>query len=255
MNPDKYVRISSTNDIELIKEKINIDSSIAEFNLVIDEDGSVQALSLVKDNYYCKKSNNDVICKKSVQYNPGDIIYYNVTTGSMCNKNEASISTGNSGCMRFYVVTLNDTAINDKIEVILDHNTTNKTSYYESNQTYTNIDTRFNYIEQILDSETSNWIIDDRRILTTQDVINITNISSLESQYSEEYSWLSINTEQCTQSICNISVGYWLDLERDSEIAPMIYVLKYNNLMEQSDGTWINDSFPVGIRPVITINK
>ena len=67
-------------------------------------------------------------------YSNGEVVYFNVTTGTKCSDyTETQSNTGtNSGCMKFYA--FNDDG-GDTVNLILDHNTTAMVAW---NNTYTN---------------------------------------------------------------------------------------------------------------------
>ena len=87
-------------------------------------------------------------------YTNGEVVYFNVTTGSKCSSTdytETQSNTGiNSGCMKFYA--FNDDG-GDTVNLILDHNTTAKIAW---NKTYTNAKGPKELLDQ-LKTDTSSW--------------------------------------------------------------------------------------------------
>ena len=65
------------------------------------------------------------------KYNNGEVVYFNVDTGTKCTSSEAVSTTGTkSGCMKFYA--FNDDGGNT-LNLILDHNTTAKVAWNSNN--------------------------------------------------------------------------------------------------------------------------
>lgn len=75
----------------------------------------------------------------------GEVVYFNPTAGAKCKNGEA-------GCMKFYAF-LDEGASSDKINMILDHNTTSNIAYNVSNDNSTPDDT----FKQKLSDDTKDW--------------------------------------------------------------------------------------------------
>ncbi|MCM1371340.1 MAG: hypothetical protein NC181_05610, partial [Clostridium sp.] len=83
----------------------------------------------------------------------GNYVYFNPTTGAKCavtDYTDSQSATGvNSGCMKWYV--FNDSSNSNKVNLLLDHNTTNSVQYNNSGVTGP-----INALAQ-LKSDTSSW--------------------------------------------------------------------------------------------------
>ena len=97
--------------------KVDYDGAKTVCDVYISSEGTV---SLKK----CNVSDKDVEYTYGNKiYENGEVVYFDVTTGKTCdNYTETQSNTGvNSGCMKFYA--FNDDG-SDKVNLILDHNTT-----------------------------------------------------------------------------------------------------------------------------------
>ena len=86
-------------------------------------------------------------------YANGTAIYFNPTTGTSCTSGEAVSTTGTkTGCMKWYAFN-DDGPFDDKINLILDHNTTAVVAW---NSTGSNVSGPTNVLTQLA-SDTSSW--------------------------------------------------------------------------------------------------
>ena len=95
---------------------------------------------------------NNEDCLKS--YNNGEVVYFNVDKGMKCNNyTETQSNTGvNSGCMKFYA--FNDDG-SDKVNLILDHNTTATIAW---NSSGSNVNGPSEEFLNKLNEDTKDWI-------------------------------------------------------------------------------------------------
>ena len=157
---------------------------------------------------------NNEDCLKS--YNNGEVVYFNVDKGMKCNNyTETQSNTGvNSGCMKFYA--FNDDG-SDKVNLILDHNTTatiawnssmsNASGSSEEFLNKLNEDTKdwqgtempTNYSINLGEGK-ANYTIDystyKARIITASEVAQITNNTSWDETTSTNWYYLDTNTKE-----------------------------------------------------------
>ena len=95
--------------------------------------------------------------KQFKTYKNGEVVYFNVTTGERCDDyTESQSFVGvKEGCMKFYA--FNDSESNDRINLLLDHNTTATVYWvYNSSGPSTSKNGPIAALEQ-LQSDTSSW--------------------------------------------------------------------------------------------------
>ena len=206
---------------------------------------------------------NTDVSKKYTVYNNGTAIYYNPETNSKCNENEAVSTTGTkTGCMKWY--TFNDEGEETEIvNMILDHNTTAGVTWSSSKTQVT--------------TDTKTWDSSlNARLITADEVAQITGNTSFDSKTSSAsswfyldsnsqtqtaksqgasiYAWLFDYTYDCTNYGCNIAdsstYGYWTSniVYNNSSNAwdVFIYGRLYNDYVSYTNR---------GVRPVITVLK
>lgn len=215
-------------------------------------------------------------------YKPGDVISYDVSTGKKCSTPSTDL-TSKTGCMKFYVITTDDTKDKDYIDVILDHNTTAEASWNEDKVNQTS-NREIKEASQILASDTNGWITypsTSPRVISVSEILEITNNNTFDyatANYTEwfyfdsknhtkvtstskksKYWWLFDNTNGCLSYGCNNdyagTYGYWtMDTVKEfvSNEWYLAWRISYEGALVTKDGTWANQ---IGIRPVIKISK
>ena len=196
---------------------------------------------------------------KNDYYPNGTVIYYNPVTNKVCNDydEDNSLNENKTGCLKWY--TFNDSVNSNKVNMILDHNTT-QTVVYNSENTNTS--------PKEVQEELDNLIYGSKwkskpRLITAEEVVKITNIENFSSEgsttyymFDGDYSWLYDYTSGCESYGCNHDIGtaitvygYWTSSIRGDK-----YVWRVN----RSGGIYgdINANHgSVGVRPVITVGK
>ena len=210
--------------------------------------------------------------KKYKVYSNGTAIYYNPETGKKCSKEEAVSETGTkSGCMRWYA--FNDNDKSSTVNVILEHNTTEKVAY-----NFTGSNSEMKEVKTALENDTKDWK-NTARLITANEVAKITGHPTFDASKENQeyfyldsnnktqivgwitkskYAWLFDNTYGCVDYGCvsslaseSYGVGYWTS-SRVVGSTNCVWVID-NEGMLWSYGVG-NSSF-YGVRPVITIPK
>ena len=210
---------------------------------------------------------------KYTYYPNGTIIYYNPVTNKLCTdyKEENSLNENKTGCMKWYI--FNDNINKNKVNMILDHNTTD-TVAYETSGTYKEYAQAS--IKSQVDTDTTGWTSGlNPRLITAQEVADITNTTTFNgssstwfyfdgtgtnkqtrvssTQGASPYKWLFDYTNSCTSYGCNTAdsstYGYWTSSPIYSHLA--WYVARFGSL----DIYDVDDDGILGVRPVITIEK
>ena len=165
--------------------------------------------------------NGDIIIKKAPKhYTNGEVVYFNVDTGTTCTNYTASQSaTGvKSGCMKFYA--FNDNG-GDNINLILDHNTTakiawNSTGSIESGPStlltqlkadtsgWKGTNTLSNYtVDQSSQTSQANYTIDytgyKARLITANEIAKITGYSTF-NEATSTFNYYFFDTNFVRQS-------------------------------------------------------
>lgn len=242
-----------TNESSLTLEKVIVKACsliIGKYKITCLENGE---LKLEKE----MNLDSDPVVEYKV-YGNGTAIYYNPETNKICNEIESDSTTGTkTGCMKWY--TFNDKKLSSTVNMILDHNTTAKTT----TKTVTN--------------DTQNWDSSlNARLITIEEVAKITGndnfnattaiqenwfyldsnsqTQTAKSQGASKYAWLFDYTNGCTNNGCNVAdssnYGYWTNnlVTNNSNLAWHIY---NTGTLHHSKIT--NSDY--GIRPVITVQK
>ena len=198
---------------------------VTDYSMIIGEYTVTYGVTTVKNGELKEKPDGSSTTTKV--YENGTAIYYNPVTGTTCDSSEAVSTTGTkTGCMKWY--TFNDSSESSTVNVILDHNTTAKIAW---NQTEKNIYESSNIKTEVdkLVSE-SKWV-DTPRIISAEEVAQITGNTSwtntgswyyldsnnqtqtAKSQGASKYAWLFDYTDGCTSYGCNVAdssnYGYW----------------------------------------------
>ena len=220
---------------------------------------------------------------EKVYYN-GEVVYFNVTTGSKCTSDKAVSTTGTkAGCMKFYAFNYDG---GEKVNLILDHNTTAVVAW---NTSESNDNGPTTLLEQ-LQTDTASWIgtetptnyvnskytIDyssyKARLITAGEIAKIVGntgwdeITATEHYYfhdntqteykgsagTNKYAWLFDNTGECTTYGCNVAdsstYGYWTASSLVGEDFIAWVVRSWGSMNVDFEGNY-------GVRPVIEVLK
>ena len=274
-----------------------------ETTIKVDYDGAKTVCDVVisnKGNIYLE---NCSVNDKNVEYTYGDVIYYNgkvvyfnVDTGEKCdNYTETQSNTGvKSGCMKFYAY--NDDG-GDKINLLLDHNTTATIAW---NSSESNINGPSEEFLNKLNEDTKDWqgtemptnysinlgegkanyTIDysayKARLVTANEVAQITNNTSWDETTSTNWYYLDTNTKEkstigfrygwlydrtnvsCKDNGCLNNAdssmngyGYWTVSSHVGHTNAAWLMSSFGNV----SGSGIASSDYYGIRPVIEVLK
>lgn len=219
----------------------------------IDETGS----ACLVDEDDC----NSITYKK---YNNGEVVYFNPSLGTKCDKSKiVSITGAKNGCMKWYA--FNDSRESNKVNLLLDHNTTANNSN----------NTSISLIKENLKNDTNGWVnVSDIRLLSLNDILKIIDLTNWNmsdysdpyiyfetksttkpSTYNGTYYWLYDYTYGCTSYGCKTAdtsdshlFGYWTSTQNGSYL---FAVHKYGQVNDYS----LSNSQYFGIRPVISVYK
>lgn len=189
----------------------------------------------------------------------GTAIYFNPETGKKCSAASSNSETGTkTGCMKWYV--FNDDGEKEKVDVLLDHNTTNFISLDDS-------------YKKILNGDTGTWKSElNARFIYDTEIMNIfNNTNEVETSNISSVTFLQSNTYVNGDYIgyCVDSSDYYsswayyhtpggrtyeTDYDYDDN-GKLIYVL--HNYVEgyYLSQDWIYEDAKIGIRPVISIPR
>lgn len=231
-------------------------------------------------------------CTKT--YSNGEAVYFNPVTAKQCKKSESTSKTETTtGCMKWYA--FNDSSSSEKVNLLLDHNTTalvkwdTESNWLETNKTF------MNDAKKAFDKDIAEWdseIKSTARLMTANEVTQITgykdwnNISSqnmyyletnsdkIPEAYSGKYGWMYDNIYGCKKYGCNVEDNNKIYNEElyttkygQSTNAPVInYYLStqymgspYVISLEYDEPPRLTIAHPLehgnGIRPVITVSK
>ena len=137
-------------DDSIVKVEKNqvVDYSLKIGDYVVDYDATKKkAVADKKENPKTELSGSTPTPSETTYkvFSNGEVVYYNPTAGEKCTNGEA-------GCMKFYTF-LDEGASSDKINMILDHNTTSNIAYNVSNDNSAPDDT----FKQKLSDDTKDW--------------------------------------------------------------------------------------------------
>ena len=167
-------------------------------------------------------------------YKNGEVVYFNVTTGTKCSSTsytEAQSNTGvNSGCMKFYA--FNDTG-GSELNLLLDHNTTATIAWNSSKSntsgpkevldqlktdtaSWKGTKTPANYtMDQSTQSSKASYTIDysdyKARLITAQEIATITENTSWDETVASSSNWYYFHSKSSTGGACTSGCTYgWL---------------------------------------------
>lgn len=198
-------------------------------------------------------------------YQNGDVVYLDPQTGNKCTsyKKENSITGSITGCMKWYV--FNDDITSNTVNLILDHNTSEKVSFAAANS--------------VIIEDTNLWKRELKyRLITADEISKITNNPSFSSNnisyYFDSlslvpktsckigntsycnYGWLYDRTNDtckdygCLNNSTVNSNGYWTSSRLASDSSLKWYI-DYTGKLSYAGDSVSN----IGIRPAITVNK
>ena len=151
--------------------------TVSEATYAWDKEAGTLVLSKVTGNVTVTIVGEEA---KAKTYTNGEVVYFNVTTGSKCSSSDYTEAQSNtrvkSGCMKFYA--FNDDG-KDTVNLLLDHNTTALVAWETSDSDISNQ----------LSSDVSNWndtIKSSARLIDSSEIISITKSSSTVSQTVEK---------------------------------------------------------------------
>ena len=160
------------------------------------------------------------------KYNNGDIVYFNVTTGTKCTSSDYAETQGNigvkEGCMKFYVFNDNGGVT---LNLILDHNTTATVAWNSSEISAISADGPKKVLEQLkTDTDTwqgtitptnytmdqtgqtsnANYTIDysgyKARLITAQEIATITGNTTWNEKLTAKSPWYYLDTNTTSVS-------------------------------------------------------
>ena len=212
---------------------------------------------------------------KNDYYPNGTVIYYNPVTNKTCSDydDENSINETKTGCMKWYA--FNDSVNSNKVNLILDHNTTYKTDYNSAEINFEPKEAKEELDALIYGSKWKS----KPRLISADEIAKITgndgwnSSSATSSQYfsfgsndtthyssqtaeqkakQESLAWLFDYTN-CSSYGCNYpdsnSSGYWTSSPVSSNTNSNWSVIQDGRMVSRQ----VNDD--TGIRPVITVDK
>ena len=208
-------------------------------------------------------------------YQIGDVINYNPVDNTTC-ENPTSATGTKTGCMKWFVITTDDTTSKDTVDVILDHNTTAMVAY-ESSGTYKEYANAS--IKSTVDALVSSdgWKVTPR-LITAEEIVAITENTKWINAKTQKFVFGSksgtlynyMNDEQkarhrsftwlfeytnCGNSGCsntdNNTYGYWTS-SHVSDDSTHAWVVASTGMLT----TWVvSTDSTFGVRPVITLDK
>ena len=207
--------------------KVDYDGAKTVCDVYISSEGTV---SLKK----CNVSDKDVEYTYGNKiYENGEVVYFDVTTGKTCdNYTETQSNTGvNSGCMKFYA--FNDDG-SDKVNLILDHNTTATIAW---NSSGSNVNGPSEEFLNKLNEDTKDWIgtevptyyIMDQtgqasgakytvdyssykaRLITANEIATITGNTAWNETTASNNDWYYFDTKSQIKSTTGFNYGWLYD--------------------------------------------
>ena len=214
-NSDYYIKDQSKTYCVKIKDLVDNDNLKAPVKYKDKSDiTNYMTVKITYNDGFSYEIVNNEDCIKS--YNNGEVVYFNVDKGMKCNNyTETQSNTGvNSGCMKFYA--FNDDG-GDKINLLLDHNTTASVAWNSSNsngsgpnevltQLYNDTylwqgtETPLNYtMDQRGRESNAYYTIDYKeyraRLITAQEIAQITGATSWNELTATSSDWYSFDSK------------------------------------------------------------
>ena len=212
---------------------------------------------------------NDVIDsdKSNKVFSNGEIVYYNPVTGRGCTESdwnpsnvaESSVSQSSTGtktgCMRWFAYL--DSAGQDKVKLLLDHNTTVTKKWYDSSS-YVLLPQSNVYADLVALVKTSGWKVQPT-LIDANDVASITGISwtstgtSVSFRSGSTYWWLNDRTYECTSHGCQTADssndGYWTSTNKGT--GSSVWTIQHRAYLDYFVATYTG----IGVRPVVEVYK
>ena len=201
----------------------------------------------------------------------GTAVYFDPKLGTKCDTyTEANSATGiKEGCMKWYTFGGNNDS--DKVNLLLDHNTTAKVAWNTSNS-----NTDSSQINEKVATDTQGWV-GNPRLITADEIAKITDNKTFNSATTDsngwfyfdsnnqtrvanssnksKYAWLFDRTNNCTSYGCNIAdsstYGYWTSTAVSGSSSYVWRVNDYGRLGHNDASVGSH----CGVRPVITVLK
>ena len=259
-------------------------------NAKIDSKGNISFALADKDKKWCAKKESDSEKVTMEDYSAenckidgtsggevtdavadGTAVYFDPKLGTKCDTyTEANSATGiKEGCMKFYTFGGNNDS--DKVNLLLDHNTTGKVAWSSSNT-----NTEMKEVKESLETGTTGWT-GNPRLITADEIAKITGNTSFNSATTylngwfyfdsnnqtqvanssnkSKYAWLFDRTYNCTSYGCNIAdsstYGYWTSTAVSDSSTNVWFVHSIGHLYY--NGAYYSSNY--GVRPVITVLK
>lgn len=183
------------------------------------------------------------IVKASEVYSLGDFVFFDPISSMACSdKDYWTPYNQDTTCYRFIVLENNDTSLNSKLKVMLDHDIGN--SIYD------------NY-KAVLDSETSSWyghegdidIIDENTIYELMKLTQKPTLDNISVNGGVALGFFATNTMYIINKETHSNYGYWSKTLYEDDLNYVYTVTEYanNRLVDRYKSR--------GIRPVIVIDK
>lgn len=221
------------------------------------------------------------ISEVKATYNTGtkdmvSAIYFNPIDNVLCTEEDYTNNTeklGKTGCLKWYSIENSDSSKNT-VDVILDHNTTEKVKYNS-----TGVNTLAKEAKTQLTTDINGWndlIKASARFITAQEVANITDnrifnpLTFNSSRWffldtnkqdafertkgTSKYAWLYDYTDGCEALGCNTQMDNYMGYYTSTPVAnstTTIWCINSGGALNIDNVTYLN----YGIRPVITITK
>ena len=225
---------------ELSNKKFNLSGMIA-----LNNNCEATLVLTNKKNSFVKKTvDEDVKVLKSYEtpttydyFENGTIVYFNPQTGNICKKEDSISKNGvKTGCMVWY--SFNDDGIlNDKINLLLAHNTTTKVSFNDEKDASLGP----TVLLSALDTDTSNWL----GVATRSDSYIVKNSKYSYTINYEGYRARLISAEEIAKITNNSSfkwvdsthlTWFYFDTNSQEKITSNTNISKYNYLFNNTNG-------------------
>lgn len=184
-------------------------------------------------------------------YDVGEPIYYNPETNRKCNEGEVNTTEdAKTGCLKWYVIVVEDTVANTSVDAILDHNTTKNIAW--SSSSYDNQGMKEAAIT--LQQDTMTWDADIKqsvRLITGQEIVDIVGESSWTDDSTTIVSLLSAPWLTDNLLTSGTPLGYWTSTVSSAD-SDLVWIARSGYCFENMMAGHRDD---IGIRPVITISK
>lgn len=264
----------------VVSPSLNIKGDLPRNGTAIVDDNCNVTISATNGDFTANKvptDNKAVISEGTTvqtiypSYTNGTVVYFNPVTGTKCASGDAISTTGTkTGCMKWYAFNDGGTT-SDKINLILNHNTTAKVAWNSSGSnvsganevllqlkadtsSWAGVPTRTDSYS--INNGTSNYTIDystyKARLLAVKEIATILQVSdyneataSYPPNNMETLTWLYSFTDEETSG----TLGYWASTPFYNYANIAWYIGSYGYIGN------VDFTDYYGIRPVITISK